>query len=237
MATLLADIGSGGSGSIDWTLSYDINGLARDLPSWLDSILGFLGEYGVPLASVLVLLSAWRWARSRPDAPVAVAAVLWAALAAGLALTLNIPVRAIVQRQRPFVAHPGQLDLLTSHQANGSFASDHATFTMALAVGLLLVNRRFGAIAGALAAIEGFLRVFMGVHYPTDVIGGFALGTATVLLLAPLAMAVLVPLTRSVSRGGAAALVSVEQRRSARRRVSPPASGDDDGVVGQDLAA
>jgi undecaprenyl-diphosphatase len=234
VATLLAD----GSGSIDWTLAYDINGLARDLPSWLDSVLSFLGEYGVPLASVLVLLAAWRWARRQPDAPAVVAAVLWAGLASGVALVLNFPVRAIVQRERPFVAHPGQLDLLTSHQANGSFASDHATFTMAVAVGLVLVNRRFAAVAGALAALEGFLRVFMGVHYPTDVVGGFALGTSTVLLLAPLAMAVLVPLTRSVARTGAAPLVLAQPRRSSRHHSAVPRRrAEEDTALDGDLAA
>ena len=248
MATLLAD-GSGavGSGSIDWTLVSDINGLARDLPSWLDSTLAFLGEYGVPLASVLMLGWAWAWARRRPDAPAAVAAVLWAGLASGVALVLNIPVRDMVQRQRPFVAHPGQLDLLTNHLANGSFASDHATFTMAVAVGLLLVNRKFGAIAGGLAAFEGFLRVFMGVHYPTDVVGGYALGTATVLLLAPLAMAVLVPLARSAARTAAGPLVSApadgSTRRGGRRSAAvPPRQGqpDQDAAQGggdRDLAA
>ena len=213
MATLLAD----GSDSIDWTLVSRINGFARDLPGWLDSVLSFLGEYGVPLASVLMLVVAWNWARRREDAPSAVAGVLWAGLASGIALVLNIPVRAIVQRPRPFVAHPGQLDLLTNHQANGSFASDHATFTAAIAVGLLLIHRKFGLIAAGLAAFEGFLRVFMGVHYPTDVVGGYALGTSTVLLLAPLAMAVLVPLTRSVARTAAGPLIVAPAGRPSRR--------------------
>ena len=39
----------------------------------------------------------------------------------------------------------------------------------------------------------------MGVHYPTDVIGGFALGTAVALLLAPLAMMLLTPLTTTIA--------------------------------------
>ncbi len=241
MLTLLADdSGAVGGGSIDWTLVSRINGLARHLPAWLDSALAFLGEYGVPMASVLMLVAGWSWARRRPDAPGAVAGVLWAGLASGIALVLNIPVRAIVQRQRPFVAHPGQLDLLTNHQANGSFASDHATFTMAVAIGLLLVNRRLGVIAGALAGFEGFLRVFMGVHYPTDVVGGYALGTATVLLLAPLAMAVLVPLTRSASRTAAAPLIVAPNRsprRPVRRAAAVPPQHGGGTADDRDLAA
>jgi undecaprenyl-diphosphatase len=203
VVTLLAD----GGGSLDWSLVSAVNGLAKSLPHGLDTVLAFLGEYGVPLASVLLMLLAWAWARQGKGAPVAVAGVLWAGLAAGLALLLNVSVRAMVQRPRPFVAHPGRLDLLMSHQANGSFASDHATFTMALAVGVMLVNRRLGLIGIGLAFVEGFLRVFMGVHYPTDVLGGYALGTATVLLLAPVAMAVLTPLTHALTRSGLRPLV------------------------------
>jgi len=221
-----------GDGSIDWTLVSHVNGLARDLPSGVDSVLGLLGEYGVPLLSVLLLLATWVRARRRADAPGAVAAVLWAGLAAGVALVLNVPVRAMVQRPRPFVAHPGQLDLLRSHQANGSFASDHATFTMAVAVGILLVNRKYGLVALALAGFEGFLRVFMGVHYPTDVIGGFALGTATTLLLAPIAMALLVPLVHSLARTPLAPLVRAPRRGRAARGGSTAAP--DEFAVGTD---
>lgn len=60
----------------------------------------------------------------------------------------------------------------------------------------------------------------MGVHYPTDVIGGFALATAVVLLLAPIAMAVLVPLCHALARTAAAPLIRAPQSgpRGGRRR-------------------
>ncbi|MGW7594714.1 phosphatase PAP2 family protein, partial [Streptomyces rubiginosohelvolus] len=66
--------------------------------------------------------------------------------------------------------------------------------------GLFVAHRKFGIAAIGLALLEGFCRVYMGVHYPTDVIGGFALGTAVALLLAPLAMMMLTPLVAAVSR-------------------------------------
>jgi undecaprenyl-diphosphatase len=210
-------------GSLDWDVVSSVNGLARHLPSALDSLLAFMGEYGVPLASVLMLLATWLWARKQSDPAGSVAGVLWAGLAAGLALVANVPVRALVERPRPFIEHPGSLDLLMDHQANGSFASDHATFTMAVAVGVFLVNRRYGFVAMGLAVLEGFLRMFVGVHYPTDILGGFALGTAVTLLLAPIAMALLTPLAHSVSRSALAPLIAHPRprpatgRRSARR--------------------
>ncbi|WP_152627615.1 phosphatase PAP2 family protein [Streptacidiphilus melanogenes] len=226
VVTLLAD----GGGSLDWSLVSMVNGLAKSLPHALDTALAFMGEYGVPLASVLLLVFAWAWARRGKDAPVAVAGVLWAGLASGLALLLNVPVRAMVQRPRPFVSHPGQVDLLMSHQANGSFASDHATFTMALAVGLMLVDRRLGRIGIGLAFVEGFLRVFMGVHYPSDVLGGYALGTATVLLLAPVAMAVLTPFTHALTRTALRPLVVAAPNASRGRAATatPQPSGTEE---------
>ncbi len=45
---------------------------------------------------------------------------------------------------------------------------------MALGVGLFVAHRKFGIAAIGLALLEGFCRIYMGVHYPTDVIGGFA---------------------------------------------------------------
>lgn len=71
---------------------------------------------------------------------------------------------------------------------------------MALGVGLFVANRKYGLVGIGLAFAEGLCRVYMGIHYPTDVIGGLALGTAVVLMLAPLAMAVLTRMVRAVAR-------------------------------------
>ncbi|MHA6761029.1 hypothetical protein [Streptacidiphilus sp. PAMC 29251] len=85
------------------------------------------------------------------------------------------------------------------------------------------------------------------MHYPTDVIGGFALGTAATLLLAPIAMAVLVPLTHSLARTSFAPVVLAPRRgRTGRGSVPAPVGGDhtdrpghpDTGVAARgDLAA
>ena len=201
MLTLLAD-----GTNPDVSLLYDVNGLAVDAPGWVDHVVSLVGEYGILLGLLLLCLTAWLRARRRPDAPAAVAGVLWAPLAVVVAEILNIPVRALVARPRPFVDHSG-LDVLVSGKDDFSFVSDHAAMTMAIAVALLLVERRLGIVAMLLALLEGFCRVYMGVHYPTDVLGGYALGTAVVLLLAPVAAAALAPLCRSLARSAAGPLV------------------------------
>jgi undecaprenyl-diphosphatase len=206
----------------DVGLLYNINDLARYAPAWLDRAVEFLGQYGLVAAvAVLLLVSWWRVARRQgDDAPSAVAGVVWAGLAGLIAVLLNVPVRGLVQRPRPAVDHQN-LDVL-QHGASGfSFVSDHSALTMAVGVGLFMVNRRAGLTGIALAMLEGFTRVFVGVHYPTDVIGGFALGTATALLLAPLAMLLLGPLMSALARTRAAALV-----RSAKPVRRPAVRGE-----------
>ncbi|MHC0429541.1 phosphatase PAP2 family protein [Streptomyces sp. O3] len=183
----------------DVELLYDINGLSERTPGWLDQTLAFVGEYGLLAAMVLLVLWCWITVRRGADPEGTVAAVLWAPLAAAGATLVNVPIRGFVERPRPFVDHEG-LAVLVDGKAGFAFVSDHATLAMALGVGLFVAHRKFGLAAIGLAVLEGVLRVFLGVHYPTDVIGGFALGTAVTLLLAPLATALLTRLTRAVSR-------------------------------------
>ncbi len=198
---MVAGLASNGSNP-DVGLLYDINGLAKAAPAWLDRVMEFVGEYGILLALVLTVLWCWGSVRRRgslEESVGGVAGTLWAPLAASVAVLVNIPIRGFVERPRPFRDHDG-LDVLVDGKTDFSFVSDHATVAMALGVGLFLVHKRIGLTAIGLALAEGFCRVYMGVHYPTDVVGGFALGTAVALLLAPVALALLTPLCGAVAR-------------------------------------
>jgi undecaprenyl-diphosphatase len=110
-----------------------------------------------------------------------------AGLSAGLGLLVAQVVSRLVDRPRPFVAHPDQVHLFAKHAADASFPSDHATAAFAIATALLLRDRRLGIGAMVLAVLLGVGRVAIGVHYPTDVIGGAVLGAgcAVVLWLSP----------------------------------------------------
>ncbi|WP_328872317.1 phosphatase PAP2 family protein [Streptomyces sp. NBC_00287] len=196
----MAGLAASGSNP-DVELLYDINGLAKDAPQWFDRVMEYVGEFGLLIAMVLLVLWCWWSVRRRggEDAASSVAALVWAPLAAGIAVLVNVPIRGFVERPRPFLDHQG-LDVLVSGKTDFSFVSDHATITMAMGVGLFVANRKFGLVGIGLALLEGFCRVYMGVHYPTDVIGGFALGTAVTLLLSPVASALLTPLMKAVER-------------------------------------
>ncbi|MEV4845161.1 phosphatase PAP2 family protein [Micromonospora matsumotoense] len=72
-----------------------------------------------------------------------------------------------------------------------SFPSNHATIAGALATAVLLLSPRWGLLAAPLALLAALSRVFVGVHYPHDVLAGLLLGVAVTLLLTPLAARVL----------------------------------------------
>ncbi|MGW6738938.1 phosphatase PAP2 family protein [Streptomyces sp. NPDC055013] len=230
---------SGSNPDVD--LLFDINGLAKDAPRWFDRVMEYVGEYGLVLAMVLLVVWCWWSVRRRgdEDAASSVAALVWAPLAAGIAVLVNVPIRGFVERPRPFRDHQG-LEVLVSGKTDYSFVSDHATIAMALGVGLFVANRKFGLAGIGLALLEGFCRVYMGVHYPTDVIGGFALGTAVALLLSPLAMALLTPVMSAVERsprGGRLIKARGQSRAGEREAVIPGARKETAGAEERDLAA
>ncbi|MGW1958339.1 phosphatase PAP2 family protein [Streptomyces sp. NPDC001920] len=225
----------------DVELLYDINGLAKDAPGWFDRVMEYVGEYGILLA--LIMLGLWCWwsvrRRGAEDAASSVAALVWAPLAAGVAVLVNVPIRGFVERPRPFNTHQG-LEVLVAGKTDYSFVSDHATIAMALGVGLFVANRRFGLIGIGLALLEGFCRVYMGVHYPTDVVGGFALGTAVALLLSPPAMALLTPVMSAIERsprGGWLIRARGASRVGGQDAVIPGARKETAGAEERDLAA
>jgi undecaprenyl-diphosphatase len=110
-------------------------------------------------------------------------AAVAAGLSAGLALAVAQVITRIVERPRPFVAHPATVHLLAPHAADPSFPSDHATAAFAIGVALFLRNRTWGAIVLVAATVLAVGRVAMGIHYPTDVLGGAVLGTLAALIL------------------------------------------------------
>jgi undecaprenyl-diphosphatase len=85
-----------------------------------------------------------------------------------------------VDRARPFVTHAG-VHLFSAHAADAGFPSDHATAAFAIGTAIFLRHRAWGAAVLVLAAVLAFGRVAMGLHYPSDVVAGAALGTATAL--------------------------------------------------------
>ena len=94
----------------------------------------------------------------------------WAALAT------NVLLKNLVHRIRPYVALEN-LSILVSEPSDWSFPSGHATASFAAAWALFrLAPKKVGVPALLLAILIALSRLYEGVHYPTDVLAGAAIG-------------------------------------------------------------
>ncbi len=93
-------------------------------------------------------------------------------------LVNDLVLKNIFERDRPFVGIEG-LDILTKKPVSFSFPSGHTATTFACAVSLLCMRVKYAPLALVYAILMGFSRVYVGVHYPTDVLFGAIVGIIT----------------------------------------------------------
>lgn len=145
---------------------------------WLDPVFVALTVAGYAGLLWVVLSSVVARATHRPVLPVIAltAACVWGAdLIAGA-------VKLLVDRPRPFEVLPN-VDQLVHGTVGASMPSGHAATSFAGAVVLGYLARRAAWALALLALAVAFSRVYVGVHYPSDVVAGAALGTAVAVLL------------------------------------------------------
>jgi undecaprenyl-diphosphatase len=112
---------------------------------------------------------------------------VWAVVTIAVGATLDTPLKELFARARPV------FDVPVATAPGYSFPSGHALNTMIVGAGAVVLawsgtrarpGARAAVIAGsvALVLVTGFDRVGLGVHYPSDVVGGWLIGLATVLV-------------------------------------------------------
>lgn len=179
--------------SIDGEAYTDVVNSAQRAPSWLDGVVSAWSTYGLVVFAVLMVVGWWRGRRVGAEAAVTALAVPVVVVAA---YGIDSLLKAAVRENRP--CQSLRVATLEACPASGdwSFPSNHATIAAAAAVALFFVSRRLGAVAAVAALAMAVSRVWVGVHYPHDVVAGVVIGT----LLAFGAMVLLKPRPESLVR-------------------------------------
>ncbi|MGH7651467.1 MAG: undecaprenyl-diphosphatase [Gemmatimonadaceae bacterium] len=165
-------------GSLDYTLFTAINGLAGK-SKLLDNLMIDVAKYS-PYVYALALVSLWvSWKPKNQRA------AFLAGVSGVLALGLGQILGHAFPRDRPYLAH--RVSLLITHSPDTSFPSDHTTLAFAIAIMVWHFNRRAGVTLFIFGVLVTVARVFVGAHYPGDVIGGAVLGGVTSVILLRLA--------------------------------------------------
>lgn len=164
------------NGFIDWIYSIDfsiLDWIAENMRcAFLDVFLPavtFLGEGGwFWIATAVIMLIFKRTRRT--------GLMMGMALICGL-LVCNMFLKPVVARVRPYDMRPIG-NLLVEPLHDFSFPSGHTIASFEAAIVLLIRDKRFGIPATVLAVLIAFSRLYLYVHYPTDVIVSIILGTA-----------------------------------------------------------
>lgn len=94
-------------------------------------------------------------------------------------IIVNLTVKKIVGRTRPYVVNEA-ISYITTRPSDNSFPSGHTGCVFAVASVLFyMMPKKVGIPAMIIATLVGISRLYVGVHYPTDIIAGFLIGMFT----------------------------------------------------------
>lgn len=160
--------------TIDENLFLWINGLSGHFAplDWL--LKGVANDYFIIVACCLALLALWSWGKDTGQRDKNQKGVICASISLGLAQGFVSICNAFCFRTRPFEVLPA--NLLFYQPTDSSFPSNSVTVVFGLAFAIFLANKKVGGWLLALAALHAFSRVYVGIHYPFDVLAGAAGG-------------------------------------------------------------
>lgn len=149
---------------------------------WFDSLAKLLvNEFFVPTALSLVLFGFWfYW--DKADRDTKQKSVLVGVLSVGLGSLIIVSlINNLIYRLRPFETL--EVNLLFYKPTDPSFPSNATVVAFSIAAAIFTANKKLGYLALIVAGFYGFLRIFVGIHFPADVFVGALIGVVSVLII------------------------------------------------------
>jgi len=151
-----------------------INGYTGTLPPLDRFMAAMVNEYFIPVTLSLIVFALWFVGGSAagrlPNQKATIYAVLGVMTTNGLVALSN----AFYFRPRPFATLP--VNMLFYEPTDSSMPSNPTAVGFAFATAVWMTNRRAGALLYVLAALFAISRVYAGVHFPLDILGGAVVG-------------------------------------------------------------
>jgi undecaprenyl-diphosphatase len=171
----------------DLRIMHFLNSFARR--SWaVDATLVQVADNRFLVGGVLMVMLWWAWTHhGKGNVEVRKTLALNLVLTAVGVLVARVLALSLPFRHRPFhnpllnFQPPYTLDVNSAIHWS-SFPSDHAVVIFCVAAGLCMVSRRLGAWAMGYAILINLPRIYVGIHYPTDVVAGALLGIGVAFL-------------------------------------------------------
>lgn len=161
----------------DTDVFYFINGLAGKVPVVDELFKGIANDYFLMIMFCLILVYLWFGTRDIRERQMNQLAVLTAIVGIGIVNGLVVISNLFYFRIRPFNELPADaINLLYYRPTDSSFPSNFAAVLFSIAVVIFLKNKKYGTLLLILALTGGFARVYVGIHYPLDILGGAAIG-------------------------------------------------------------
>jgi undecaprenyl-diphosphatase len=174
--------------ALNRTMFLHING-SDDTPAWLIQVAIGMANYLIYLIPLLVL-GLWLWGDH-----VCRSMAIKACLVAMLGVAANQGIGMIWPYPRPFMIGLGHAWI--THAADSSFPSDHMTVMSSIAVTLLFDGAAgWGTVALFSGLCVAWARIFLGVHFPLDMVGSIAVASAAYAITSPVWRMIADTLTR-----------------------------------------